>query len=104
MPRLASCFGRSIQYRRIRSVSGRRRTPRAETCTATSKLKKISSPKPATPTRGGGARGWRGDPPPQAKNNTPKNKKKKKHPPKPGPPSQGLGGGVWQNPAIDLAT
>ena len=50
-PRPASCSGRSTPSRRIPSASGRRRTPPAATCTATSRPRKTSSPRPAIPTR-----------------------------------------------------
>ena len=51
MLRPASSFGISIPSPRIRSACGRRTTPQAATCIATSRPRKPSSPKPAILTK-----------------------------------------------------
>src|SRR6185437_7900878 len=55
MRRPASCFGHSIRFQRIRSASGRRKTPPAATCIVTSRPKRPNSPSPATPSQSSAA-------------------------------------------------
>ena len=56
MRRPASCSGRSTRFRRIRSASGRRKTPPAATCIATSQAEKEQLAKTGDPYKklGGG--------------------------------------------------